>query len=87
MVVFEQIDAVNVVSEEADNPLVRAVIDFTVLCDRKVFDPVAVLPFVCFLQGTLQAMLLCCSIGGVECKVGLPVGDAPEQILLYLVAC
>ena len=86
MVVFEKVDAVNVVSKEADNPLVRAVIYFTVFCDRKIFDPVAVLPFVCLLQGTLQAMLLRCGTRGVECKVGLPVGDAPEQILLYLVA-
>ena len=85
MVVFEQIDAVNDISEEADNPLVRAVINFTVFCDRKVFDPVAVLPFVCFLQGTLQAILLLCSIRGVECKVGLPASDAPEQVLLGLV--
>ena len=54
MIHAELVDAVNVVAEQADDPLVRAIVDFVVNSDLIILNNV-VLPLICLFKSTFQS--------------------------------
>ena len=87
MAVLKLIDAVNIIAEQANDPLVRAVVGLAVLIHLVVIDLVAVLPLVCLFQGKLQANFLLCSSGRAKDEVYLPSFDAFEEFLFHCGVC
>ena len=83
----ELVDAVNVVAEQADDPLVRAIVDFVVNSDLIILNNV-VLPLICLFKSTFQSDRLW-SLTSTRCKdiVDLTIWNLPQYVLLHFHIC